>query len=804
MKASYAWLKELLPGLTLSPEALAERLLNLGLEVASIERTGPAFTGVVVGEVLTKDKHPNADRLSVCTVSDGTSSFPVVCGAPNVAAGQRVAFAKAGARLPGDFHIKKSKIRGAVSEGMICSTKELGLPDSGADGIMVLAPDAPLGADFAGTLGPGDALLDVEIPSNRADCLSHLGLARELAVNLALDAAPPPAARFEETGPEALPVSVADPAACPRYTGRMVEGVAVGPSPDWLRRRLEGLGLRSINNVVDATNLVLMELGQPLHAFDADKLSGGRLEVRDARPGETLKALDGKERALTAEDLVIADAAGPVALAGVIGGEPTGVTEATKRVFIECARFNPGRVRRAARRHGLRTDSSYRFERGLDPAAQPAASARAAALILETAGGAAGPLSDTAPASPARPLVMVSAARINEILGTAYPADAVEGVLRRLASDTRDAGAEIGFVPPSWRLDLATPQDLAEEVARHLGFDSIPEEIAPARIPVPADHPAAALRESLCDALAGLGFHEAMTYDMVSDKEVDLLLGSAPSVDALDRPVGREDLARLLNPLSEDWAAMRPTLLLGLLKSARLNQHRGTAAVRLFETGKVYARSGAGLAERARLSGVWVGDWPARAHWKRPALTPGVHEGLGLLAALLRRYDASTRPGGGADGLFHPKAAVQVFARGKLVGRAGELHPETLRRWDLRGAGFAFELDLEALGAAAPAPARYSPVSPFPTVERDLSLYVASDLEYGRLDEAVRGLKLPAFAGLELIDVYSGSGVPEGRKSWTLRFSFSLGDRTLTDADIKAAMDAVLAAPIIKDSSPRT
>ncbi|TBR17789.1 phenylalanine--tRNA ligase subunit beta [bacterium] len=801
MKVSYNWLKELVD-LPVGPDALADKLLHLGMEAASITKLGPQFTGVVVGEVRTKEKHPNADRLSLCTVFDGSAEVGVVCGAPNVAAGQRIAFAKVGAVLPGDFVIKKAKIRGAASEGMICSTKELGLPSDGVDGIMVLPSGAPVGTDFASTLGPSDAVLDVEIGPNRPDCLSHVGLARELAVHFGLPLKAPAAAAFPELGPAPLPVDVSDAEGCRRYTGRLVTGVKVGPSPEWLKKRLLDLGLRSINAAVDVTNLLLMENGQPLHVFDADKLAGGRLTVRRAAAGERLKGLDGKEHELTPEDLVIADAAGPVAVAGVVGGVPTGVTEATKNVFIECARFHPGRVRRTAKRLAARTDSSVRFERGVDPAAQAAAAKRAAGLLLELCGGTAGPLSDTAPAAPARPTVRVSAAQVNALLGTRYPAPAVEDVLKRLAADARPDGDGLSVTAPSWRLDLNIAPDYAEEVGRHLGFASIPEEAAPARLPVPVSLPVPALSETLSQAMAGLGFQEACCYDFLSEPELDRLFGASASLDRLDRGVTRDDLARLLNPLSADWAALRPTLLGGLLRSAVLNQNRGASGGRLFEAGRVYTKAGASVCEGARLSALW---WGAdRAHWKRSAAAPDVHEARGLAAALLRGRALEERPGAATDGVFHPKASVTLCVGGKTVGRLGELHPELLRRWELRGAACALELDLDAL-AAAPAPApRYAAVSPFPGAERDLSLLVPADLEFGRLDSAFKALKLEALSRLELVDVFKGAGVPEGKVSWTVRLSLSLPDRTLSDAELQTAAQRAAEAAATLGASLRS
>lgn len=801
MKISYNWLKELVD-LPVGPDALADKLLHLGMEAASIEKSGPQFTGVVIGEVRTKEKHPNADRLSLCKVFDGTGEAAVVCGAPNVAAGQRVAFAKVGAVLPGDFVIKKAKIRGAASEGMICSAKELGLPSDGVDGIMVLPPGPPAGTDFASTLGPSDAVLDVEVGPNRPDCLSHLGLARELAVHFGTDLKAPDAPGVPETGPAPLPVDVLDAEGCPRYTGRLITGVKVGPSPAWVKERLERLGLRSINAAVDVTNLLLMENGQPLHVFDADKLAGGRILVRRAKPGETLKGLDGKDHSLTDADLVIADADAPVAVAGVVGGAPTGVTEATTNVFVECARFHPGRVRRTAKRLAARTDSSVRFERGVDPAAQAAAARRAAALILELCGGNAGPLSDTAGASAARPPVRVSAADVNALLGTAHPAEKVRALLTGLAAEAQDDGDALLLAAPTWRLDLNLKEDYAEEVGRHLGYAAIPEEAAPARLPVPVTLPVPSLSERLSEALAGLGFQEAYNYDFLSEPELDRLFGTSASLDRLDRGVTRDDLARLLNPLSEDWAALRPTLLGGLLRSAVLNQNRGAAGGRLFEAGRVYAKAGASVLEGARLSALWWGS--DRPHWKRPAVLPDVHEALGLAGALLRGRAPETRPGAATDGVFHPKASATLAVGGKVVGRLGELHPDLVRRWDLRGPACALELDLDAL-AAAPAPAaRFSPVSAFPGAERDLSLLVPADLAFGRLDASVRALGLAALSRLELVDVFTGKGVPDGKTSWTVRLSFSLLDRTLSDAELQAATRKVTEAAAALGASLRT
>ncbi len=812
MKVSHLWLKELLPGLPPAP-ALADALVSIGFEIESMATMGPSFSGVVVGRVDKVAPHPNADRLRVCEVSDGAESFAVVCGAPNVAEGQRIAFAKIGAVLPGDFKIKKSKIRGAESNGMICSSEELGLPENGVkvDGILVLPEGSALGSDFSKTLGPADTILDVTITPNRPDCLSHLGLARELAIKLGLKVnfsyAQPAAS---PSGPMPPSVAVADSAQCPRYRGRLIDGVSVGPSPDWLAGRLRSLGLKPINNVVDVTNYVLHLTGQPLHAFDADRLHGARLDVRDAKPGEKFLGLDGKEYALGPEHLVIADADGPVAAAGVIGGQTSGVTSATRRVFLEAAQFKPGRVRKGAKRMACRTDSSYRFERGIDPAGVEKASDLAAKLILELAGGTAGPASDTNPKPPARAPIRTTALRMNEILGSEYPVEKILGLFEALSASLdqaphfkgADASEEITLFPPSWRLDLETPWDLAEEIGRHLGYDQIRTKSPLVRLPDPAPAPLKDLEDSLRSRLIALGLWEAYNYDFLSDAEFRKLYPAAPEAQP----------PRLLNPLSEDWALLRPTLLGGLLRSAALNFNRGARAVRFFEFGRVYRMEDGKPAERPCVAGLLTGLSP-EVHWKGPGEAPDFYAVKALVERLLegqafeapRKEAASAKPVCFApeDALFHPRAACAIRLKGipAPLGTFGLLHPDLTRRWDLEGAAAAFELDLSVLAQRPARAAKFKPYTIYPSTSRDSSFFVPSELPYAEEEACLSDAGIAELSRADLVDVFTGQGVPAAQKSLTVRLSFSRIDGTLRDEQVQSFVDALVAALTAKLSA---
>ncbi|PIP82820.1 MAG: phenylalanine--tRNA ligase subunit beta [Elusimicrobia bacterium CG_4_9_14_3_um_filter_62_55] len=780
MKISLNWLRSLID-LEMPPEDLSAKLLNLGFETESIETIGAQFSGVVIAEVKKVGPHPNADRLSLCVVSDGAETCEVVCGAPNVAEGQRIALAKIGAKLPGDFRIKKSKIRGAVSNGMICSAKELGLSSNGEDkGILVLGEDAVVGTDFSSITGEPDVVLDLDVTPNRPDCLSHLGLARELAITLGREVRRPGTDGISEDGPNPWPVAVEDAEECPRYVGRIVEGVRVGPSPDWLRRRLESIGLRPINNVVDVTNFVLHETGQPMHAFDADKLAGDALSVRAAREGEKIVALDETEYALSPENLVIADAEGPVAVAGVIGGLETAVTAGTSRLFLEFANFRPTRVRRSAKRLAVRTDSSYRFERGADLGGIPAAAARATALILELAGGKTGPLSDTNASPAAHRPIDVSARRMNEILGSDFPDDRILPLLKRIGEIFQDASGRLSLVPPSYRLDLATPNDLAEEVARHLGYDAIGEDPAPAHLPVPEPDPVRDACAALGATLCGLGFSEAYHRDMVSETALVRFLGRAPKPG--DHP-------KLLNPLSEEWAYLRPSLLIGLMGSAASNLNHGAHGVRLFELGRVYTQTLDGVRERLTVSGILAGPVPSRAHWTGPGREPDFFSVKGAVEALLRDYRTAWKTPAAPDALFHPKACLELNIGNKTRGVAGLLHPSVAKAWDLgdRPVG-AFEIDIEELPQWKARRARFAGFSPFPSSSRDLSLLVDAGARYESLERAVGALKLESLDSVSCIDVFEGDGLPVGKKSVTLRLSFSHPERTLKDEEVQAAV----------------
>ncbi len=789
MKISYNWLKKHLP-LELSAEDLSKHLLSLGFEVASRERRGPAFTGVVVGKVLAKDKHPNADKLAVCVVDDGAKKWSVVCGAPNVDAGQTVAFARIGAELPGGFKIEGRKLRGVESQGMICSRAELGLPKD-VDGIWVMGEGPALGTDVGSLLGPADDILEVEVTSNRPDCLSHAGLARELAAFFKQKALSVPAA-LDEVGSASFPVTVEDAAACPYYSARLIEGVKNGAAPGWMRDALEAVGLRPINAVADVTNWVLHDQGQPLHAFDADTLKGGRIVVRRSRAGETLKALDHKTYVLPEGLLVIADDERPVALAGVMGGEETAVTEKTTRVLLEAAHFAPAEVRRSSQLTHLRSDSSYRFERGTDPLLPAAAGARAAALILQACGGKAAKAAEAA--SDVRHVgrrIRATTARLNAILGSDFDDAAVKGVLASIAAELTTDGDAVVFTPPSWRRDLSQPNDLAEEVGRFLGYDAVPYRMAPAAPRMARVTPLEAASRRSRAQLAALGLSEAYHYDMLGEKTLaSCRLSSA-------------DLPRVAKPLSEDWAFLRPSLLPGLLKSAAYNLNRGADAVRLFELGKVYALKGQEPQERWRAAGLLLGP-VLDARWQ-PARAPraGFPDAKACVEELFGRFGpvtwlplgekaAGTTP---SDPLFHPVNAARAVVRGRPAATVGWAHPRVARAFDLeRECAVLFDADLELLAANEAHKTRFAPLSPFPTSTRDLAVVVAKSVAYGAVEQCIRSCKAEDLQDIMLFDVYEGKGIDPDKKSLAFRLTFGRMDRTLTDAEVTAAVNGIVLA----------
>ncbi|MBI4349136.1 MAG: phenylalanine--tRNA ligase subunit beta [Elusimicrobia bacterium] len=785
MRVSYNWLREFLKA-EVSPEDLSKHLLMLGFEVAELTRTGPAFSGVIVAEILEIQKHPNADRLSLCSVTTGAEKLSIVCGAKNIAVGQRVPLAVIGAKLPGGRTIERSKIRGVESQGMLCSSTELGLSGNG-DGIKVLPSDTPLGQDAGSLFGESDAILEVDITSNRPDCLSHYGLARELGIYFRRPVSPfaaPAAPAAGGTCP--IHIAIEDAGACGRYIGRYFEGVKVGPSPAWMAQRLEALGLRPINALVDITNYVLLEFGHPLHVFDADKLRGRRLIVRRAKDGEKLKALDGKDYVLSAEDVVIADAERPVAIAGVMGGEETGVTAATTRALLEAAQFSAGRVRRTSQRLRLRSDSSYRFERGLAAQTAALASARAAQLIRESSLGAIeSPAVDVYP-QPVEPSpIVVSVERLNQVLGAKHEAAKVEGVLRDMAERLTASGEKLSVLPPAHRLDLKTVWDVAEEIGRHLGYEGSSAEPAPVRLQRPKSLPLADLSTELRRRLASLGFYEAYNYDFLSREEL-----RRSGLDA-------SKAVEVLNPLSEDWAYLRPTLVVGLLKAAAHNFRRGARGVRLFELGRVYhqdGKEGHEVAERTVLAGVLGGTLPERPDWteRRERTEPNRHvfEAKGAASELLAGYDGVEWKDAPADPLLHPQGSVSAYLPSREVCRVGLLHPSVAQAWDIPPGAAAFVLELETLSLAQRTAARLRPVSPFPSVVRDLSFTVPEGTRYADVEACLRGL--PALARLDLLDRLTGAGasavgIPAGRASLTLRLTFGLPDRTLKDDEVNAA-----------------
>jgi phenylalanyl-tRNA synthetase beta chain len=789
MRVPLGWLAEWIE-LPASVDALVDRLTAAGLEVEEILRTGPDLAGVTIGHVLERRAHPDADRLSVCRVDvGGAEPLEIVCGAPNVAAGQKVAVATVGTELPGGLRIKKSKIRGVTSQGMICSATELGLGEQ-ATGILVLDAGASVGAPVTSVIPAGETVLDVEITPNRGDWVSLLGMAREVRASFGGTLRLPETAPAETGAAAASAVTIAieDRTGCARYAGRVLRGVRVGPSPDWLVRRIEAAGFRSVNNVVDVTNLVMLEFGQPLHAFDLARLRGRSVRVRAAEAGEKIRTLDGHLRELAREDLVIADAEGAVAVAGVMGGADSEVTAATREILLESAYFDPPRVRRTARRLGLSSDASYRFERGVDPDGQLRAVDRAARLIAELAGGevARGVVEALGePVPPADP-ILLAPARANRLLGTSLAPGEVQALLARVEVKAEPASdGTLVCRPPRYRPDLRIPADLVEEIARIHGYDAIPSTLPGGALEGVSLPPRRETREAVRSALVGAGFTEVMTFPFVGGGDAEALrLGESDP---------RRRAVRLVNPIQSEKPWLRTQLVSSLLHTAHANRARQQDEVRAFELARVFRAGEPGALPDEPIEAVaLLARGAEKSLWGEPR-PPVFFEAKGAAERLLAELGvrASFR-GGEVEPFLHPGASGE-FRLGKArVLALGELHPECAREFELEGPVALLIADVDALDRAGRAASRYREVSRFPAVQRDLAVLLARDVAAGEVAEALREAGGESLTSVRVFDRFAGKGVPEGKVSVAYRLVFQRTDRTLTEPEVTEAMERVL------------
>ena len=768
MQFPESWLRNLVNP-AFDTAQLADVMTMAGLEVEALTPVAPPFTNVLVAEILSAEKHPDADRLRVCQVDVGESvPVTIVCGAPNAAAGLKVPCARPGAKLPG-IEIKVAKVRGVESFGMLCSTKELGL-EGAAEGLMVLAADAPVGADFRSWLNLDDTLITLKLTPNRADCLSMQGLAREVGAITGTVTRLPQVVDAPIQIQDSLAVNVAASEACPLYLGRVVRGInAQAPTPLWMAERLERSGIRPLLAPVDITNYVLLELGQPMHAFSLSSLNGG-IEVRMARTGEKLELLNGQTTELATDMLVIADAGGPVALAGIMGGLPASVEGDTVDVFLEAAFFAPAAIAGRARRLGLSTDSSHRFERGVDFGATRRAMERATELLLDICGGQAGPISESLAALPSREPITLRLARLKRVVGIEIDADQVVRGLLALGAQVERQDDRLIVIPPSFRFDLAIEEDLIEEAVRLFGYDNIPAQppAAPSRM-LPQDETVLAddiLRQKVVD----LDYQEVITYSFVDPAwEAALDANASPLL--------------LANPIASQLSAMRTTLWGGMLETLRHNLNRQQERVRIFELGRVYAS----LAEQPmKLGGLAYGDVQPE-QWGAAARRIDFFDIKGDLERLFGHALDTRR---GAHPALHPGQTAELWVDGKAVGWLGALHPRLVQTFDLPSAPILFEIDSDVL--ARRSVPRHASLSRFPLVRRDLAFVVDVNTPAGTLLSALREAALPQVQSIEVFDDYRGKGVPENQKSLAIRVVMQDTQRTLTDQEVDDAVQKLV------------
>ncbi|MBI3769105.1 MAG: phenylalanine--tRNA ligase subunit beta [Deltaproteobacteria bacterium] len=791
MKLTLNWLREFVE-LVLPIDELCEALVMAGLEVEAVAVHRPIWGAVEVVEIVNVAAHPNADRLRLCEVRRAQGPLVrVVCGASNMQAGDKVALAPPGSDLPGDRRIERATIRGQISEGMLCAARELALPDDATDGILILPPDASIGRRLVDYLGAEDTVIDLAVTPNRGDCLSVLGIAREIAALTGAKLQVPAPALREDDPPttSAVRVAVEAPDLCPRYAVRVLHGVCVAPSPLWMRTRLALIGLHPISNVVDVTNYVMLERGQPLHAFDLAHVANGRISARRAGTRQSFVTLDGVERELIPDDLVITDGRGPVALAGIMGGADSEIRADTTDVLLESAYFTPAGIRRTARRLGITSDSSYRFERGIDPVATVAALDRAAGLIAGTASGtiARGVIDKQVGRGARLPTIRVRVARVNALLGTTLTAAEIERPLRALgATVAGHARAALRVVPPSYRSDLQSEVDLIEEVARLSGYETIPATTPAIVAGGPGFGPHRDPEERFRQTLRTCGLTEMIALAMIGAEENRMFPGLP---DLSGKPVA------LRNAPSSDAAELRRSLVPGLLQALDVNRRQGEPLVAGYAIGRVYACDGERYHEGKALGIVLAGAWPSAVIGEppRPASFADLKGGLALAFDRLALAPVMWESLQNEAPYLHPGKAARITIGGVLCGVAGALHPDVSAARGLDGDTWVAELDMIRVVQYCPRRIVFRPLPRFPAVLRDVAIVVDSGFQAQQILDAISEVAPPLVEEVRVFDQYAGAPIPEGKKSIAYSISYRASDRTLTDEEVNTLHQELVA-----------
>jgi phenylalanyl-tRNA synthetase beta chain len=788
MKVPLNWLKEFVD-ITLSPADIANRLTMAGTEVKGIQIIGGDWENIVVGQITAINPHPNADRLTLPIIDLGIEQATVVCGAPNLSIGNKVVFAHVGAQLvdghSGEvFRLKSAKIRGVVSHGMVCSEKELGISDSHQE-ILVLPPEAPLGTPLAEYLG--DAVLDLDVTPNRPDCLSMIGIARETAALTGQSVHLPEATYSEGTTPVEgqISVEIAAPDLCPRYCASLITGVKVGESPKWLQQRLMKCGMRPINNIVDITNYVMLEYGQPLHAFDYHQIGGGKIIVRRAAVGEVMVTLDGVERVLSSDMLVIADENQSLAIAGVMGGANSEVTEQTTAILLEAASFNPDGIHYAGRTMRLPSESCMRFERGIRPELALPAIKRATQLILQLAGGEmAKGLIDIYPGKLTREPISLSTNELKRLLGVGFSLERIVDALSSLGFDCKQTGSksDVLVAAPYWRSDIHRSVDLVEEVIRMVGYDKIPTTMLSQPLPRQKPDPIIKLKQKIGRNLTGYGFQEVITYSLTS---LELLNRLQPKPHPLDpMPL------KLANPMTLEQEYLRHTLRANLLVALSANRRHEDGGIRLFELGKVYRPRHKDLPDEGEvLCGILNGPRLEKS-WHGGDELLDFFDAKGVVEGLLSQLGVVADFKDGEDESLHPDKQVAIVVTDNRLGVVGELHPRVVQAFDIDVPVYLFEIDLTVLLSFTLDHRMFQPILRFPAIVRDIALVVAGEVPHQKVQDIVKGY--PLVERINIFDVYSGEQVPAGKKCLVYRLTFQSATHTLTDEEVNHVQQQIL------------